>query len=63
MQDDILVSVITVTYNCEKTIQRTIDSVVAQQYSNIEYIIVDGVSSDNTLNIIKASKKKISWDN
>ena len=58
VKDDIFVSVITVTYNCEKTIQRTIDSVVAQQYSNIEYIIVDGVSSDNTLNIIKASKKK-----
>ena len=58
MQNDILVSIITVTYNCERTIQRTIDSVIAQKYSNIEYILVDGISSDNTLNIIKASKKK-----
>lgn len=58
MHTNILVSIITVTYNCEKTIQRTIDSVIAQQYTNIEYILVDGDSSDNTLNIIKANQRK-----
>jgi glycosyltransferase involved in cell wall biosynthesis len=54
-----LVSIITVVYNGEKHIEQTINSVLNQTYSNIEYIIVDGDSKDNTLNIIKKYEDKI----
>ncbi len=47
------VSVITVCYNSEKTIERTVQSVISQSYPEIEYIIIDGNSSDQTLNILK----------
>lgn len=46
-------SLITVTYNSGKTLAYTIKSVLSQTYPNIEYIIVDGASKDNTLSIIK----------
>ena len=45
------VSIITVVLNAEKTLGRTIDSVLAQTYDNIEYIIIDGRSTDNTLKL------------
>jgi glycosyltransferase len=47
------VSIITVTYNSEKYLEDCIKSVQAQDYHDIEHIIVDGVSTDNTVNIIK----------
>ena len=53
-----LVSIITVCYNSEKTIGRTIQSVLNQTYSNIEYIIVDGDSTDNTLAVIDRYSEK-----
>lgn len=54
------VSIITISFNAEKYIERTIKSVVAQTYSNLEYIIVDGSSKDNTTNIIKKYDTMIS---
>lgn len=54
------VSIITVTYNSAKTLQDTIDSLTFQDYSNIEYIIVDGNSTDGTLDIIKNNPSVIS---
>lgn len=47
------VSIITIAYNSEASIERTIKSVLNQSYKDIEYIIVDGASNDGTLKIIK----------
>ena len=54
------VSIITITYNSEATLKDTIESVVNQTYGDIEYIIVDGKSTDNSLSIIESYKDKIS---
>lgn len=53
------VSLITVSYNSEKTIQNTIESVLSQDYEAIEYIIIDGASTDSTLEIIHNYRNKI----
>ncbi|MEY8702338.1 glycosyltransferase family 2 protein [Francisella philomiragia] len=50
--ESIKFTVITVCYNSEKTIQRTLQSIKDQTYKNIEYIIIDGGSTDKTLEII-----------
>jgi glycosyltransferase involved in cell wall biosynthesis len=47
------VTIITACYNSAKTIEQTMQSVADQTYPNIEYIVVDGASTDNTLNIIE----------
>ncbi len=47
------ISIVTVSYNSARTIANTIESVAAQDYDDIEYIIVDGASSDNTIDIIQ----------
>ena len=54
------VSIITATFNSDQNIQRTIDSVAGQDYTDIEHIIIDGGSTDNTLQIIASNKHKIS---
>ena len=46
------ISIITATYNSSKTIQQTLESVKKQTYTNIEHIIVDGLSSDDTISIV-----------
>ena len=53
-----LVSIITVAYNSEKTIAKTIESVLNQTYNNIEYIIVDGASRDRTVEVAKSFQDK-----
>ncbi|MCC0048127.1 MAG: glycosyltransferase [Rhodobiaceae bacterium] len=56
-----LVSIITVCRNAESTIEACIRSVIDQTYSNIEYIIIDGASEDDTINIIKSYDKIIDY--
>ena len=56
-----LVSVITPSYNQGEFIKETIDSVLSQDYSNIEYIVIDAMSTDNTLEILKSYGDKIKW--
>jgi glycosyltransferase involved in cell wall biosynthesis len=53
-------SVITITYNAEKTLEDTIQSVITQNYHHIEYIIVDGASKDGTMKIVERYRDKIS---
>lgn len=56
-----LLSIVTITYNSEKYLQDTIDSVASQTYPFIEYIIIDGQSTDDTLSIIKRNEEKINF--
>ena len=52
-------SVITVTYNAGSVLEDTIQSVITQTYKNVEYIIVDGKSSDHTLDIVQRYQSHI----
>ncbi|HIR96765.1 MAG TPA: glycosyltransferase, partial [Candidatus Merdisoma faecalis] len=52
-----LVTVLSVAYNSEATIARTIESVLNQTYDNIEYIIIDGASTDKTAEIARSYQK------
>ena len=56
-----LITIITVSYNAVKDIENTILSVLNQTYPNIEYIIIDGGSTDGTLDIIKKYQDKITY--
>ncbi len=56
-----LISIITVVKNDEKKILRTINSVFKQSPKNFEYIVVDGLSNDRTMNILKKNEKKIHY--
>ncbi len=53
------ISIITVCFNCEGLIERTIKSVIDQTYTNVQYIVIDGGSTDGTLNVIKKYEDNI----
>ena len=60
MKNIFKISIITVTKNSEKFLQKTIDSLSKQTYRNFEHIVIDGASTDQTLDIIKKNSNKIS---
>ena len=51
-------TIITCTYNAEMVLQRTLDSVMKQSYCNIEHLVIDGVSKDKTLAMVRAYQHK-----
>tara|TARA_B100000963_G_scaffold273605_1_gene241817 strand:- start:4 stop:774 length:771 start_codon:yes stop_codon:yes gene_type:complete len=61
MNKDLKISIITVALNSANTIEDTIKSIISQDYKNIEYIVIDGGSTDRTLEIIKKYKSNISF--
>ena len=56
-----LISVIMAVYNVESTLQAAIDSVLAQKYKNVELVIIDGGSTDNTIKIVKSYGSEITY--
>jgi glycosyltransferase involved in cell wall biosynthesis len=56
-----LVSIVTVVYNGAATLRRTIESVLGQSYDNIEYILVDGGSTDGTVDLIRGYEERIAY--
>jgi len=55
------ISIITPSYNQGKYIERTIKSILDQKYPNLEYIVMDGGSTDNTIDILKKYSNQIDW--
>ena len=58
---NIKISVVTVTFNAVNTLEETILSVINQKYANKEYILIDGVSTDGTINLISNYSKSITY--
>ena len=59
--DNPLISIVTVVFNGKKFLEETIQSVINQTYDNVEYIIIDGASTDGTIDIIKKYEDKIDY--
>ena len=55
------VSIITVTYNCHETIEQTIQNVLKQTYPNLEYIVIDGGSTDGTVEVINKYADRLAF--
>lgn len=58
---NIKITIITICYNCVNEIEKTILSVISQTYTNIEYIIIDGLSTDGTIEIVNKYKPRIAY--
>jgi len=58
LEQEPLVSITTVTYNSEKTLARTIESVLGQTYDRIEYLIIDGFSGDGTVELAERYRER-----
>jgi len=56
-----IVSIVTIVYNAAEYLEETIQSVISQTYNNVEYIVIDGGSTDGTLDVIKQHKGKIDY--
>ena len=61
INNKIKISIITVSFNSQSTIRQTIESVFLQDYDNIEYILIDGGSTDWTLDIVQNYKDRIKY--
>ena len=59
--ENIKVTIVTVTYNAEELLEATINSIINLTYEDIEYIIIDGGSTDGTIDIIKQYEDKINY--
>ena len=55
------ISIITVAFNSAKTIKGTIESLISQDYNNIEYLIIDGGSTDGTMDIVKSYAEHVKY--
>lgn len=60
MKEKIKISIVTICYNSAETIEQTIKSVLAQGYDNLDYIIIDGASTDSTMNIVDRYRSRLS---
>ena len=54
-------SIVTITYNAERVLKRTLDSVCSQTYKGVEHLIIDGASKDETVKIAEAYQQKVSY--
>ena len=58
----ICISIVTITYNAARTLQRTLDSVARQSYQHVEHLIVDGASSDDTVAIAQRYQAAVAYE-
>lgn len=61
MTDTPKISIITISKNIERTVERTLFSVAEQRYGNIEFMVIDGASSDGTLAVIERYRRHIAY--
>lgn len=60
MKENIKISIVTICFNSAKTIEETIKSVLAQGYDNLDYVIIDGASTDGTMDIVERYRSHFS---
>jgi len=61
LKEALKISIVTISYNAERHIEKTIQSVIDQNYPNLEYIVIDGGSSDKTVDIIEKYSEHIAY--